>query len=633
MNEATPRRGVSWDMRGGEHRSRRRLVAAAAAGLTLLAMAAPAAMATTLTSSDGPLLPVLVEYTPAGTATAANAAGVAATTTATLGLLDSVLPPGLATTTFATTGAVAVSLPQQWIDTLEADGATVSPNTHGDLFQSTSPSGATCPSATTYSPPTGYFPTDTGANRLASAGDTGQGTTVAILDTGINGSLPDFAGRLIGGVDLSGSSNQTSSPFTDQYGHGTFVAGLVAGNGASSNGQYVGEAPGADLVSIKVAGASGATSISTIIQGIDWAVKNQKKYGIDVLNLSLGAMPTGPTATEPMDQAVEYAWNSGITVVVAAGNSGPFNGTITSPGDDPLVITAGAFADNNSPAPANWAACPFSSVGPTEYDGWLKPDLVAPGRSVVSLLDPGSTIATDYPQAVVGTANFVGSGTSFSAAITSGAAALVLSANPGISPDAIKGRLLGNAMPGELGSPFVEGHGFLNAYDAATGPPMVYNQGPAALAESSTVPSTVSLPSAWAPSSWNPANWTGSAWDGSAWDGSSWTSGPWNGSSWTGSAWDGSAWDGSSWNGSSWTGSSWTGSAWDGSSWTGSAWDGSSWTGMAWDGSAWDGSAWDGSAWDGSSWTGSSWTGSSWTGSSWTGSSWTGSSWTGDLWA
>jgi len=624
MKEATPRRGVSWDMRGGEHRRRRRLVAAATAGVTLMAMAAPAALATT--DSTGPLQSVLVEFAPAG---AATAAGVASTTAATVGFLNSVLPPGLAMTTFASTGAVAVTLPQQAIDALEADGATVTPNTSGDLFESTTSSQATCPSATTYSPPTGYFPTDTGANQLASAGNTGQGSTVAVLDTGINASLPDFAGRLIDGADLSGGN----SPFTDQYGHGTFVAGLVAGNGASSNGQYVGEAPGANLVSIKVAGANGVTSISTIIHGIDWAVNHRTQDGINVLNLSLGAMPTGPTATEPLDQAVEYAWHSGITVVVAAGNSGPFNGTITSPGDDPLAITAGAFADNNSPAPANWAACPFSSVGPTEYDGWLKPDLVAPGRSVVSLLDPGSTIAGANPQAVVGTANFVGSGTSFSAAITSGAAALVLSANPGISPDAVKGRLLGNAMPGELGNPFVEGHGFLNAYDAATGPPMVYNQGPAALAESSTALSVVGLTSAWGPSSWNPANWTGSAWDGSSWTGSSWTNGPWNGSSWTGSAWDGSAWDGSSWTGSSWTGSSWTGSSWTGSSWTGSSWTGSAWDAMAWDGSSWTGSSWTGSSWTGSSWTGSSWTGSSWTGSSWTGSSWTGSSWTGDLWA
>ncbi len=537
MKIRTSRKGVSWDMRDAAHSLRRRLLAAGTAGVSLFAMAAPAAMANTPTAGEGPRQSVLVEYAPPGATIAADAAGVASTRTDTLGLLGSVLPPGLATQTFDSTGAVAVTLPQALIGVLEADGATVSPDTHGNPFLSTT-STATCPSATTYSPPTGYFPTDTGANQLAGAGDTGQGTTVAILDTGIDGSLPDFAGRLIGGADLSGGS----SPFTDGYGHGTFVAGLVAGNGASSNGQYVGEAPGANLVSIKVAGANGATSISTIIHGIDWAVNHQSQYGINVLNLSLGAMPTGPTATEPLDQAVEYAWNAGITVVVAAGNSGPFNGTITSPGDDPLVITTGAFADNNSPAPANWAACPFSSVGPTEYDGWLKPDLVAPGRSVVSLLDPGSTIATANPQAVVGTANFVGSGTSFSAAITSGAAALVLSANPGISPNAIKGRLLGNAMPGELGNPFVEGHGFLNAYDAATGPPMVYHQGPAALAEASSVPSSVSLSSAWGPSSWNPANWTGSAWDGSAWDGSSWTAGPWTGSSWTGSAWDGDLW-------------------------------------------------------------------------------------------
>jgi serine protease AprX len=410
------------------------------------------------------------------------------------------------------------------------------------------------------------------------------------------------------------------------------VAGLIAGNGAASGGQYPGEAPAAKLVSIKVAGATGASTVSTIVQGIGFAVKNQKKYGIDVLNLSLGAMPTGPTATEPLDQAVEAAWNAGITVVVSAGNSGPFNGTITSPGDDPLAITVGAYADNASPNPANWAACPFSSVGPTQFDGWMKPDLVAPGRSVISLADPGSTIYTTNPTAVVGKANFVGSGTSFAAAITTGAAALVASANPTATPDEIKGRLLGNAMPAELGNPLVEGHGFLNALYAATGPKLVYDQTAAAAAESASPGSVQDLGSSWNGSSWNGSSWNGSSWNGSSWNGSSWNGGSFNGSSWNGSSWNGSSWNGSSWNGSSWNGSSWNGSSWNGSSWNGSSWNGSSWNGMVWNGSSWNGSSWNGSSWNGSSWNGSSWNGSSWNGSSWNGSSWNGSSWNADAW-
>ena len=540
---------------------------AATAGAASLSFVPSAAAATA--PASGPRESVIIQYG----SSSADAAGLA----------RSVLPAGLALQALPEVHGVAVTIPPRWIGVLENDGATVTPNEPVG-FQSVSGTTSTsCPSFTTYSPPSGYFPQDSGADRLAAAGDTGRGVTVAVLDTGIDGALPDFAGRLVGGVDLTGGH----SPFTDLYGHGTFVAGLIAGNGASSGGKYVGEAPGANLVSIKVAGADGRTSVATIIEGIGWAIQHRKEFGIDVLNLSLGVVPTGPTAVEPLDQAVEAAWRAGITVVVSAGNTGPASGTIMSPGDDPLAITVGAYADNNSPSPGNWYACPWSSVGPTSYNGWLKPDLVAPGRSVVSVIDPASTIAQAHPTSLIGSTNFVGSGTSFSAAITSGAAALVVADHPGISPNQVKGRLLGYALPSETQAPLIEGHGFLNAYSAATGPALTYNPNAAVAAEHEELNRTPTLASSWAASTWNPANWDGSAWTGSAWTGSAWTSSAWNGSAWTGSAWTGSAWTGSAWTGSAWTGSAWTGSAWTGSAWTGSAWTSSAWNGSAWTDASW----------------------------------------------
>ena len=254
------------------------------------------------------------------------------------------------------------------------------------------------------------------------------------------------------------------------------MAGLIAGNGASSNGQYSGEAPGANLVSIKVAGASGTTRLGTLISGLQWAVDHESTYGIDVLNISLGYQPTESTVLNPLDQAVEAAWNSGIAVVTSAGNAGPFNGTILSPGDDPLAITVGALDDLGQADVSSDEMNDFSSVGPTSQDGWAKPDLVTSGRSVVSLAAPGSTIYNQNPSARVGSANFVGSGTSFSAAITSGAAALVLADNPGLTPNQVKARLLANTNPGPAGNPFVDGHGALNAYAAATSGPMNFSQ-------------------------------------------------------------------------------------------------------------------------------------------------------------
>jgi serine protease AprX len=442
---------------------------------------------------------------------------------------------------------------------------------------------STLPESTAPHTPSDAFLQQTGATQLAADGDTGQGVTVAVMDTGID-DLPDFAGRLIGGVDLTGGND----PYQDSYGHGTFVAGLIAGDGASSNGQYSGEAPGANLVSIKVAKASGQTDLSTLIQGLQWAVLNQAAYNIKVLNLSFGYHSDQSTVINPLDQAAEAAWASGITVVVSAGNAGPFNGTILSPGDDPMVITVGALDDMAQSSVGDDEMTNFSSVGPTSPDGWAKPDLVTSGRSVVSLAAPGSTIYNDFPSARVGSANFVGSGTSFSAAITSGAAALVLADNPGLDPDQVKARLLGTTNPGPVGNPFVDGHGALDAYAAATAGPMDLSQSAAGLV-AALLGSTVSL----SPTSSPDDTWNSNLWSGVSWSlappssGSSWNGYTWNGSQWTGWAWNGTAWDSSAWNGATWNGADWTGWAWNDSGWEGSAWAGAAWAGAAWNSSAW----------------------------------------------
>jgi serine protease AprX len=430
-------------------------------------------------------------------------------------------------------------------------------------------------------PPSDAFLQQTGATKLASGGDTGKGVTVAVLDTGID-KLSDFAGRLVGGVDLTGANN----PFHDSYGHGTFVAGLIAGDGASSGGTYSGEAPGANLVSIKVAGASGITSMGTVIDGLQWAIDHQKTYGIKVLNISLGVQPTESTVSDPLDQAVEAAWNAGITVVASAGNAGPFDGTILSPGDDPLVITVGALDDMAQSLVSDDEMTSFSSVGPTSPDGWVKPDLVTSGQSVVSLAAPGSTVYKDYPSARIGSGNFAGSGTSFSAAITSGAAALVLADHPGLTPDQVKARLLGTASPGPVGNPFADGHGALNAYAAATAGAMNLAQSVAGLLPTAAG-TTVSLSPTSAVDTWNTNLWSGLSWKSSPPNG--WT---WDGIIWSGLQWNGYALDDTALNLWAWVGASWNGDAWTGRAWNDEAWGGSSWGGSAWSGSAWDSSAW-----------------------------------------
>jgi serine protease AprX len=451
-------------------------------------------------------------------------------------------------------------------------GITVTPDVSVRIGSTTESTGPHTPSDA--------FLQQTGSTQLAAAGDTGQGVTVAVLDTGID-NLPDFSGRLIGGVDLTNENN----PFQDSYGHGTFVAGLIAGNGASSDGQYSGEAPGARLVSIKVAGADGTTHLGTLISGLQWAVDHQSRYGIKVLNISLGVQPTQSTVIDPLDQAVEAAWNSGIAVVTSAGNAGPFNGTILSPGDDPLVITAGALDDMGTASTAGDEMTDFSSVGPTSPDGWVKPDLVASGRSVVSLAAPGSTIYDNYPSARIGPANFVGSGTSFSAAITSGAAALVLAGNPGLSPNQVKARLLGNTNPGPVGNPFVDGHGALNAYAAATSGPMGFHQSAADLIPAD-LGATVSLSPTSPADTWNASLWSGLSLDQSPSSGWTWNGWAWNGDDWN--DWASRAWNKWAWNGAAWNGEDWSSRAWNESGWNGSAWDGAAWNSLDWNSSAWN---------------------------------------------
>jgi serine protease AprX len=506
-------------------------------------------------------------------ASASSSEAVIVTATGLLSPVEAVLEVGgTILTQFHLINAVDAVIPDVVEPLLAAlPGITVTPDAQVSVQAAAESTGPHTPSDA--------FLQQSGATRLAAGGDTGQGVTVAVLDTGID-DLPDFSGRLVGGVDLTSANN----PFQDSYGHGTFVAGLIAGNGTSSGGQYSGEAPGARLVSIKVAGADGTTHLGTLISGLQWAVDHQSSYGIKIVNVSLGFQPSKSTVTNPLDQAAEAVWNSGIAVVASAGNAGPFNGTILSPGDDPLVITAGALDDMAAPSVTGDEMNDFSSAGPTSPDGWVKPDLVTSGRSVVSLAAPGSTIYGDYPSARVGSGNFVGSGTSFSAAITSGAAALVLADNPGLTPNQIKARLLAATSPGPVGNPFVDGHGALNAYAAATSGPVNFSQSTAGLSPTKRG-TTVSLAPTGPVDTWNTSLWSGISWSQGPPD--DWNGWAWNGGDWSGLAWNGRCWNNGAWNGAAWNGGDWTGRAWNGSGWSGSAWNGAAWSGAAWNSSAW----------------------------------------------
>jgi serine protease AprX len=223
----------------------------------------------------------------------------------------------------------------------------------------------------------------------------GSGIGVAIIDSGIVG-LNDFGTGWNNRVVYSQNFVGTSA--TDQYGHGTHVAGIVGAN--LPNGKYIGIAPNANLINLRVLDQNGVSTDSAVIAAIDQAIQLSYtwKYNVRVINLSLGRPVFEPASQDPLCQAVEQAWRAGIVVVVAAGNEGRDNsvgengyGTINSPGNDPYVITVGAMKTEGTITRTDDLIASYSSKGPTLFDHYVKPDLVAPGNLIISTLPPGRT--------------------------------------------------------------------------------------------------------------------------------------------------------------------------------------------------------------------------------------------------
>ena len=276
---------------------------------------------------------------------------------------------------------------------------------------------------------------------------TGRGVGVAVIDTGIAGDVPDFQTPRNGSrVIASAVTNPCARDANDQYGHGTHVAGLIAGNGLVYNnglhGKYMGVAPRANLVSVKVSDDDGNTTVLDVIYGIQFAVDNKAAYGIRVMNLSLSSTVAESYRTDPLDAAVESAWFSGIVVVAAAGNEGATDDGVTyAPANDPWVITTGALDDKGTFTRLDDALAPWSSHGLTQ-DGVKKPEVLAPGAGLVSTLAPGSDFADLCTNCVSDNGRyFRAGGTSMSAAVVSGAAALLVEAHPDWTPAQVKGAL------------------------------------------------------------------------------------------------------------------------------------------------------------------------------------------------
>ncbi|PTX60741.1 serine protease AprX [Melghirimyces profundicolus] len=281
------------------------------------------------------------------------------------------------------------------------------------------------------------------ADVQAQEGLTGKNVTIAVIDTGVypHDDLMKPDSRIIAFADLV---NGREEPYDDQ-GHGTHCAGDAAGNGYRSEGLYAGPAAEANIVGVKVLDANGSGQLSTVIKGVEWCVENREKYGIRILSLSLGAPAYESYRDDPLAQAAEVAWHHGIVVCAAAGNEGPYPGTISTPGFDPVIITVGAADDRNTVDRADDVKAPYSSRGPT-IDLLVKPDVYAPGTHIISLSVPGSPIEEQLPENMVNEHYISLSGTSMATPFCAGVAALLLEANPRLSPNDVKAILMHTAQ-------------------------------------------------------------------------------------------------------------------------------------------------------------------------------------------
>jgi serine protease AprX len=395
------------------------------------------------------------------------------------------------------------------------------------------------------------------SNRVwnADGGATGDGVGIAVVDTGIQGDLPDFrvsqsdsTSRVI--VDAVVNPDATTAG--DKYGHGTHVAGLIAGNGLNRSsgdslyGDYIGAAPNADLINVKASDDQGNVSTLDVIDGLQFVVDHQDDYNIRVVNLSLNEATPSSYRTNPLDAAVEQAWNAGIVVVAASGNRGTDPDAVQyAPGNDPFVITVGGVDDQNTADISDDTAASWSSTGTTK-EGYAKPDFLAPGAHMVSTLAPRSAITQMCSSCIVSNKYFRMGGTSMATGVVSGAVALLLDKHPDWTPNEVKSALKNNLrqVPGVGMELDVNAASKSDAADLDD--PNKYR--PNTYLNSSTGEIDFSR-SSWSRSSWSRSSWSRSSWSRSSWScancvdesgdvdtsRSSWSRSSWSRSSWSAS--------------------------------------------------------------------------------------------------
>ncbi|HZE29150.1 MAG TPA: S8 family serine peptidase [Gaiellaceae bacterium] len=402
------------------------------------------------------------------------------------------------------------------------------------------------------------WPYETGVSKAWSGPDapkSGSVPAIAIVDSGVEARGKDFGNRIVASVKFSTLPNDSAG---DGRGHGTFVAGIAAG-GADN---YTGATPQAPIVSLDVMDDNGVARTSDVIAAAQWILANKAKYNIRVANFSLHSATKSHFFQDPLDQAVEKLWFSNVVVVAAAGNYGfpdKASGVLYAPGNDPFVITVGAIDIGGTKNIKDDVNAPWSAYGRTP-DGFMKPELAAPGRYMVGPVPEGSTLAIQRADKVVDKNYIQLSGTSFAAPVIAGAAAQILAKHPEFTPDQVKGALMASTKDVDGAALGSVGVGELQMSRAST---FLQPPNPNKALEQWVKKNTLTGDSSFDAVSWLDVAKANVSWDSVSWDSVSWADAAWNVVSWADVSWADVSWADVSWADVSWADVAWADSSYE----------------------------------------------------------------------
>ena len=480
----------------------------------------------------------------------------------------------------------------------------------------------------------------------APGGQSGSGVTVAVVDTGVDDSVA---------VDVAKHVNVSGDTSGDGLGHGTFMAGLVAGD----DNEFGGVAPGAEVLDVQVAAQDGSTDLARVLAGLQ-AVADERASNpsLDVAMLALSTESPLPPWMDPLTRGLDRLWGRGVTVVVASGNDGK-NG-VSSPATDPVLLVAGAQDEADTAARADDTVPDFSSYG--KVFGQRRPDVVAPGVSLISTAAPQSAAYLENPASHVGEGFLKGTGTSMSAAVTAGAIATLLAERPGLTPDQAKRLVVDTAYTtSDLKLKTGAGNGGLDlqaaleapvppATDESTGGDSEYGPSEADAAAWSRFAQAWAdgnlraLAKAWVELSEQSRRWAATAWSlaalaqGLQGDEATFESRRWAGHHWATSAWESRRWATDEWVSRRWADEEWLAEMWDSRRWASRRWAANDWLAFAWtlrtaetDPAVMD--MWREDVWDSRRWASRRWADEDWSSRRWASRRWADEDWSSRRWA